>query len=271
MFKTVSISLIAILLLFFLRCTGDGKTPDVQLPSEDTLTTEIVAIDSVSFKGLKFYYPPVASIGLIVGDEPDTSNFYISFCCAAAYTDRSIYWHKGPAEHIHVAGDHIDGGELHKGYPDDTFNTGGFVVYPYPFPEDCHWKIVNRQEFAQRVSSEIKPCAAFQQELLILDREIQSCNRFSDDKPKRYRALCNYNGKLCIVDGTHDHLISSFVDLLYNAGIEDALYLDMGNWDYSWYRHYPDDLDSGLDYAKIINPRPQRYFGSNWLVFHLIN
>lgn len=271
MIKTLSFTLVTLPLLLFLRCSGNGDIDDVQKKNLDTLTTQVVAIDSVSYKGLKFYYPPVASIGLIVGDEPDTSNFYISFCCAAAYTDKSIYYHQGPAEHIHVAGSHIDGGELYMGYPDDGFNTGGFVVYPYPFPEDCQWKIVSRQEFAQRISSEIKPCTAFQQELLILDRKIQNSNRFSDDKPKRYRALCNYNGKLCIVDGTHEHLISSFVDLLYNAGIEDALYLDMGGWDYSWYREYPDGLDSGLDYARIIYPKPQRYFGSNWLVFYLTN
>ena len=169
-----------------------------------------------------------------------------------------------------MAGNHIDGGELHTGYPDDAFNSGGFVVYPYPFP-DCHWKIVDRQEFAERISSETKPCTAFQQELLILDGKIQPFHRSSDKTPRLYRALCNYNGKLCIVDGTHEHLISSFVDLLYNAGIEDALYLDMGGWNYSWYREYPKDLDSGLDYARIIHPRPTRYFGSNWLVFHLTN
>ena len=269
MIKTTSFSLIALLLLL-MRCSGSDEAHIEQSACDDSLISNAVEIDSVSFKGLKFYYPPISSIGLVVGEEPDTSNFYISFCCAAAYTDKSIYQRHGHAEHIDVAGYHIDG-ELHRGYPDETFNTGGFVVYPYPYP-DCHWKIVNRQEFAQRISSETKPITGFQQELLILDGIIQRFNR--PDRPEYYRALCNYNGKLCIVDGTHKHLLSSFVDLLFNAGIEDALYLDMGDWSYSWYREYPEYLDSGWGAAKIIHSKPMKpkqYFGSNWLVFYLIN
>lgn len=254
-----------------MRCSGGGHEVINQQTCEDTLATDIVVIDSVSYDGLKFYYPPIASIGLVVGDEPDTSNFYISFCCAAAYTHKSIYQHKGPAEHIHVAGNHIDGGELHRGYPDDTINTGGFVVYPYPYPEDCQWKIVDRQEFAQRVSSETKPCTAFQQELLILDGKIQRFNR--PDRPENYRALCNFKGRLCVVDGTQKQPLSSFVALLCNADIEDALYLDMGDWKYSWYRDYPEDIDSEWGAAKIIYPKPEKggYYGSNWLVFYLVN
>lgn len=269
MIKTASFFLIVVFLLSIVRCSGGRETPPVLPIEEDTTTTaDIVEIDSVSFKGLKFYYPPITSIGLFVGEEPDTNNFYISFCCAAAYTDKSIYQHKGPANHIDVAGDHIVGGELHRGYVTEN-NSGGFVVYPYP---DFHWEIVNSMDYRQRISAETKPCTAFQQELLILDGEIQQFIR--PDKDGLYRALCNYKGRLCVVDGTHEHLLSSFVDLLYNAGIEDALYLDMGNWSYSWYREYPEQYNNiECSFAKLIQPKPQKggYHGSNWLAFYVVN
>ena len=164
MIKTISFSLLVFPLFLFLQCSRGGQVASIQQSGEDTLVTDIVEIDSVSFKGLKFYYPPIASIGLFVGEEPDTNNFYISFCCAAAYTGKSIYQHQGPANHVDVAGDHIDGGELHRGYVTEN-NTGGFVVYPYP---DFHWEIVNSMDYRQRISAETKPCTAFQQELLIL-------------------------------------------------------------------------------------------------------
>lgn len=268
MIKTVSFFLIAVSILAILRCSGGRETPPIIPVEEDTTTTaDIVEIDSVSFKGLTFYYPPIASISLFVGEEPDTSNFYIGFSCAAAYTDKSIYHHQGRANHIHVAGDHIDGGELHRGYVSEN-NTGGFVVYPYP---DFHWEIVNSTDYKQRISAETKPCTAFQQELLILHGEIQQFIR--PDRTELYRALCNYNGRLCVVDGTHKRLLSSFVDLLHNAGVEDALYLDMGNWNYSWYRKCPDGLDIEYSSVNIIHPKSQKgkYYGSNWLAFYVVN
>ena len=267
MIKTVSSFFITVFLLTMMRCSGGSETPPIIPVEEDTTTADIVEIDSVSFKGLKIYYPPLASISLFVGEEPDTSNFYIGFCCAAAYTDKSIYQHKGPANHRHVAGDHIDGGELYRGYPSEN-NTGGFVVYPYP---DFHWEIVDSLDYIERISAETKPCTAFQQELLLLNGEIQEFIR--PDRDELYRALCNYNGRLCVVDGTHKHLLSSFVDLLYNAGVEDALYLDMGDWNYSWYRKCPDGLDIEYSSVKIIHQKPQKgkYYGSNWLAFYVVN
>lgn len=106
------------------------------------------------------------------------------------------------------------------------------------------------------------------QELLIYKGEIRTFVR--KDKVDSYRALCRLNGRLCIVDGARPHLLSSFVDLLRNAGVSDALYMDMGGWKYSWYRDYgADDNHQGSGRAVIVYPKPfpRPYFGSNWLVF----
>ena len=227
---------------------------------------EAVKIDSVSFSGLRVYYPHCAVIGLQVGSEPCIDVENICFVCAAAYTGKSIYEHPDSPNHLDIAGDHIMDGTLYKGYDDSEFNTGGFIWYSGP---DASWEIVNREEFRKKTTTSPLPFTAFQQELLIYNNQIQKFHRAN--RANFYRALCNLNGRLCIIDGTREHLMLSFVDLLKNAGVSDALYLDMGGWSYSWYREYS---FYGEEYcpATIIHDKPKNgYYGTNWLAFYYVN
>ena len=120
-----------------------------------------------------------------------------------------------------------------------------------------------------RAEKDPLPHSAFTQELLIYKGKRQAFKRA--DRLEYYRALCRIGENLCVVDGTHKHLLVSFVDLLINAGVTDALYLDMGDWKYSWMRKYPDDDERCK--AEIIYEKPQgkEYYGSNWLVFQYVN
>lgn len=242
------------------KVTEQNQNKDLQEDSSYTL----VRIDT-SFSGIKIYYPATSSISLYVGEEPRTEGNYICFCCAASYTDKTIYQHPNNPEHSDVAGDHIVGGTLFHGY-DCPNNTGGFVWYPFP---EASWKIVNQEEYKALISNAPLPFTAFQQELLIHHGEIIPFVR--PDRPTRYRALCNLNNELCIIDGTRNHLLASFVDILKNAGVSDALYLDMGNWSYSWYRDTPEDLDGTPSEVTIIYNKPSRYFGTNWITFWYAN
>ena len=216
-------------------------------------------IDSTTYSGLKVYYPSTSSIGLFIGEEPDTSIETICFVCAASYT-KSRYHH---GLHSDIAGAHVVSGVRYDGYEENN-NTGGFVSYAYP---DNKWEILDRKEYLSRLNSEALPVTAFTQELLIRNGKKQAFIR--KDKTVLYRALCSLNGRLCVIDGTHEHLLTSFVDLLLNIGVTDALYLDMGEWRYSWYLNYPwDDPRSKVTY---IYPKPEPYYGSNWLVFYWVN
>ena len=261
------------LLVVLFVCSCNTRTPrkesapEVTPEIEDTSTFKAVRVDSTSFSGLRVYYPATASIALTIGTEPDIDNEFICFVCAAAYTGKTIFQHPDSPNHLDVAGDHIDAGKYYSGYDDSEFNSGGFIWYPGP---DASWEIVDREEFKRKTTSSPLPFSAFQQELLIHNNQIQKFHR-SGSRTNFYRALCNLNGELCIIDGTREHMLFSFIDLLKNAGVSDALYLDMGGWRYSWYRErFPDD-----DYdcpATIIYEKPQSgYYGSNWLVFYSIN
>lgn len=244
---------------------GEGRASN--LPGTiDSLSYRPVEIDSVSFSGLRVYYPTGPYVKLVVGEVPDTSNCNISFCCAASYTGASIYLHKA-VRHSDVAGDHIESGEPAKGYECPN-NTGGFVFWG---GDSGEWAFLNKGEYDACLGRDVKPWTAFQQELLIYKGEIRPFVR--EDRVDFYRAFCNLNGRLCFVDGVRHHLLSSFVDLLRNAGVSDALYMDMGGWKYSWYRDYKgQEYNHGLGRAVIIYSKPsiRPYLGSNWLVFDYV-
>ena len=52
----------------------------------------------------------------------------------------------------------------------------------------------------------------------------------------QYRALCELDGKLCIIQSNQSVKYQDFVDMLIETGVKHALYLDMGGWNHSWYR-----------------------------------
>lgn len=267
--------------IVLVSCTnGVNNKKEVQLPVEQDAQIDscddfsLVSIDT-SFFGLKIYYPACATVALKFGTDPDPDNApNICFACAAAYTGRTVYSHKyqGGVLHSDVAGKHIYDGVVYEGYECDN-NTGGFVSYGYNVRDDgILWDILNREDYLRACSTEPLPHSAFGQELLIYKGIKQDFVR--NDRPELYRALCRLNDCLCVIDGTHPHLLASFVDLLLNAGVTDALYLDMGDWKYSWFRQYPDDYDDEAKCKETIiynKPDTRLYFGTNWLVFYYVN
>lgn len=229
----------------------------------------LVVVDE-SVAGLKIYYPMTSTVRWEFSEEPDTTRELLCFVCAASYSGRSVYQNKATGiKHSDVAGAHILDGVLYDGY-ECSNNTGGFVSYGYNVREDGKmWDILDRDAYLQACRTEPLPHSAFTQELLIYHGEQKAFIR--PDRPDYYRALCRIGDNLCIVDGTHKHMMTSFVDLLLNAGVEDALYLDMGDWKYSWMRKYSvEDERSKVDmiYEK---PKGRGYYGTNWLVFQYVN
>ena len=160
--------IIILLLIFSCNSRGHNCTsidnPDTTLSAQctlDSLSDALVQIDSTTYSGLKVYYPSTSSIGLFVGEEPDTLIETICFVCAASYTKST----KHHGLHSDIAGAHIVSGVRYDGYDEDN-NTGGFVYYAYP---DNKWEILDKDAYLSRLNSEALPITAFTQELLILD------------------------------------------------------------------------------------------------------
>jgi hypothetical protein len=76
------------------------------------------------------------------------------------------------------------------------------------------------------------------------------------------RALVEFAGhRLAVVESTSDYLtMQQFGDDLVELGAQNALYLDMGDWDEGWYK-------AGSSVVKTGNRRTQTARQSNWLVF----
>ena len=99
----------------------------------------------------------------------------------------------------------------------------------------------------------------FGQNIIIYDGKTQPSFRKLKSRFE-YRALCEYRGKLCVVDSKEVVSYATFISSLEKIGVTHALYLDMGaGWNHSWYR----DND-----GKVVEIHPKTHsYTTNWLVF----
>lgn len=58
----------------------------------------------------------------------------------------------------------------------------------------------------------------------------------------QFRALCDRYNQLCIIESTDTVQFGTFISSLLNMEVSEALYLDMGNWSFSWYRNQNGDV-----------------------------
>ena len=197
---------------------------------------------------LIIYYPQFLSIDLACGKMPEKTETNVLFCCEAAFTGELLKEFK----HSNIAGHHVSGGKFYKGYKCKP-NTGCFVFY------QNQWKFL-----LHTYADELKLAAknggmGFGQNMIIYDGETQPSFRKLQSKFE-YRALCEYHGKLCVIDSKGVVSYASFINSLEKIGVTHALYLDMGRgWNHSWYR---DNNGTVVE----IHPKTHSYT-TNWLVF----
>lgn len=197
---------------------------------------------------LIIYYPQYSDIDLACGQMPEKTDTNVVFCCEAAFTGQLLKEFK----HSNIAGHHVSGGKFYRGYKCKP-NTGCFVFY------QNQWKFL-----LHTYADELKLAAenggmGFGQNMIIYDGETQPFFRKLQSKFE-YRALCEYHGKLCVIDSKGVVSYASFINSLEKIGVTHALYLDMGRgWNHSWYR---DNNGTVVE----IHPKTHSYT-TNWLVF----
>ena len=192
------------------------------------------------------YFPEYTKIDLVCGQMPSTTNKNVEFCCEAAFTGELLKEFK----HMNIADNHICNGVMKKGYRCRA-NTGGFVW------RKGKWKFMRKVDY---------PISAdgwnmgFCQLLIIKDGTARPMGSRMKNNRNIYRALCEKNGRLCIVESKKVMAYSFFVECLKAYKVTHALYLDMGRgWNHAWYRD--------KDQVVVLHPKTHDYC-TNWITFY---
>ena len=197
------------------------------------------------------YTPIYKSVRLICGKRPKLDDALVVYCAEAAFTGECL----DTFVHDNIAGDHVADGIYYRGYKAKT-NTGAFIWY------QGKWKFAYDNYAKELRFAASHGGMGFGQNMVIY----QGCALplFRKDNPQNiYRVLCEWEGKLCVVEAKHELAYSEFVTLLQKLKIKYALYLDMGpGWNYSWYR------DSSGTIHEIHPLKPWSKYQTNWIVFY---
>ena len=145
--------------------------------------------DAVTVKtpaNLNVYYPEYSRIDLVCDQMPKASQKDVEFCCEAAFTGELLEEFK----HSNIADNHICSGEMIKGYRCKA-NTGGFVW------GKGKWKFMRKDDYPTEANGWNM---GFCQMLIILDGVARQIGVKMKNSQNIYRALCEKDGKLCIIE-----------------------------------------------------------------------
>ena len=203
-------------------------------------------------KNLNVYYPEFSRIDLVCGQMPKDVQKDVEFCCEAAFTGELLNEFK----HSNIADRHICNGVMKKGYRCKT-NTGGFVW------GKGKWKFMRKTDYPTEANGW---SMGFCQLLIIKDGVASPIGAKLKNNRTIYRALCEKNGKLCIVEAKKVMTYESFVNCLKDFKVTHALYLDMGSgWNYAWYRDKDGSVKEIFPESKI---SPCYKYRTNWIAFY---
>lgn len=195
---------------------------------------------------LNVYYPEYSKIDLVCGQMPKTSQKDVLFCCEAAFTGELLNEFK----HLNIADNHICNGVMKKGYRCRA-NTGGFVW------GKGKWKFMRKADYPTTANGWNM---GFCQLLIIHNGEVRPIGSKMRKSRTIYRALCEKNGKLCIIESKKVITYEDFVKYLKDFNVKHALYLDMGSgWNHAWYRD--------KEKVVVLHPKTHNYC-TNWITFY---
>jgi len=213
------------------------------IPQRDELIGYVQCVDTlVDSCAIRIYTPYYQSIHLYCGEDiPDGSYANQIYCAAAAFTGAG--YDEG-FRHDLVAGDHVSEGRRFKGYRCKR-NSGAFVAY-----QGTYKFLLNNY------SSELDEAAkhngmGFAQEMMIHQGVTVKTTR-SLSNENIFRALCERNGDVCVIESAEVISFGSFIDCLLAVGATEALYLDMGGWSYSWYSDKNGNIIRPFPYGKEV-------------------
>ena len=201
---------------------------------------------------LNVYYPDYTKIDLVCGQMPKAAQKDVEFCCEAAFTGELLDEFK----HSNIADNHICNGVMKKGYSCKA-NTGGFVW------GKGKWKFMRKADYPTEANGYNM---GFCQMLIIKDGSARPIGVKMKNSKNIYRALCEKEGKLCIIESKKKMTYEAFVKCLSDYKVTHALYLDMGyGWNYAWYRDKGGKVKEIFPESKLA---PSYKYRTNWITFN---
>ena len=232
-----------------LCCCTDNTTKRM---NRDTTSSESpVCIDDTSVNGLRVYFPSFSRIDLVCEKMPSKEDTNVIFCAEAAFTHELL----DEFAHSNIDGDHVSGGKRYQGAKCYD-NSGAFAWF-----SDTIWEFVHG-EYDELLDSVAQAGGmGFGQALIIYEGE--SIRPLWRDGVAQYRALCEKDGRLCIVDSRKKVEYEKFVEMLEQFAPRFALYMDMGaGWNHSWWR------DSKGKVHEIFPVAEKSRYCTNWITFY---
>lgn len=228
----------------FMKKAAQEAEPEVAEAVESSNYTHREEKDS-----LLIYTPHYSRMDLVCGTMPALTDTNVIFCAEAAYTAQLLNEFK----HSNILGDHVSSGKRYKGSP-GKWNTGAFVYY------NGQWKFLYQVYGKELDAAARNGGMGFGQECMIHEGKLVPVNRKCSNR-NEFRALCELEGKLCVIDSKGVTAYGDFMQALLDAGVTEAIYLDMGpGWNYSWYRDH-----NGV--AQKIHDKKIQYT-TNWITFY---
>ena len=210
------------------------------------------AVTAVTTTNPNVYYPEYTRIDLVCGQMPKAAQKDVEFCCEAAFTGELLEEFK----HSNVADNHICSGEMNKGYSCKA-NNGGFVW------GKGKWKFMQKADYPTEANGWNM---GFCQLLIIKDSAVRSIGAKMKNNRTIYRALCEKDGKLCIIESKKVMTYEFFVKCLSAYKVTHALYLDMGRgWNYAWYQDKEGKVKEIFPESKLA---PSYKYRTNWITFY---
>ena len=183
---------------------------------------------------------------------PKAAQKDVEFCCEAAFTGELLEEFK----HSNIADNHICDGKMIKGYRCKA-NTGGFVW------GNGKWKFMRKDDYPAEANGWNM---GFCQMLIIKDGVARPIGSKMKNNKNIYRALCEKDGKLCIIESKKVVTYEFFVKCLSDYKVTHALYLDMGRgWNYAWYRDKAGKVVVLHPESKMA---PSYKYRTNWITFY---
>lgn len=210
------------------------------------------AVTVETTKNLTIYYPDYSRIDLVCEQMPKAAQKDVEFCCEAAFTGELLTEFK----HSNIADNHICHGEMIKGYRCKT-NTGAFVW------GKGKWKFMRKDDFPVEANGWNM---GFCQLQIISDGSVRPIGSKMKNSKNIYRALCEKDGRLCIIESKKAMTYEFFVKCLSDYKVTHALYLDMGKgWNYAWYRDKAGKVVVRFPESKM---SPNYKYRTNWITFY---